>query len=74
MSPNLLAIKIQVGEIYIIGKIKEKLTLDLMNDEYTDGINCPYEIPSGWQYKFDYNWYADSTLKFECTKKRQSDI
>ena len=54
---------------------KHKLitTLDLMNDIYTDGINCPYEIPSGWTYEFDYNWYADPTLKFECTKKRQSE-
>ena len=43
-----------------------------MNDIYTDGINCPYEIPSGWKYEFDYNWYDDPTLKFECTKTRES--
>ena len=49
------------------------MTLDLMNEEYTDGINCPYEIPSGWQYEFDYNWYEDDSLKFECTKIRQSE-
>lgn len=64
---------IQVGKYNLITKHK-LMTLDLMNDIYTDGINCPYEIPSGWTYEFDYNWYADSTLKFECTKTRQSDI
>ena len=49
------------------------MTLDLMNDIYTDGINCPYEITSGWKYEFDYNWYDDLSLKFECTKTRQSE-
>ena len=49
------------------------MNLDLMNDVYTDGINCPYEIPSGWTYEADYNWYPDPTLKFECTKKRPSE-
>ena len=24
----------------------------LMNEDYTDGIICPYEIPDQWQYEY----------------------
>jgi hypothetical protein len=28
----------------------------IMNDAYTDGITCPYEIPDQWQYEYDRQW------------------
>ena len=28
----------------------------LMNEDYTDGIICPYEIPDQWQYEYDRQW------------------
>ena len=34
-----------------------------MNDDYTDGIICPYEIPDQWQYEYDRQWYVGNTLK-----------
>ena len=42
-----------------------------MNDDYTSGINCPYEIPGLWQYLYLGDFYVDPTLKFTCTKTRQ---
>ena len=42
-----------------------------MNDAYTSGINCPYEIPDQWKYLFIADWYVDPTLRFTCTKTRQ---
>ena len=42
-----------------------------MNDAYTSGINCPYEIPDQWKYLFIAEWYVDPTLRFTCTKTRQ---
>jgi len=27
-----------------------------MNEDYTDGIICPYEIPDQWQYEYDRQW------------------
>ena len=43
----------------------------VMNDAYTSGINCPYEIPDQWKYLFIADWYVDPTLRFTCTKTRQ---
>ena len=42
----------------------------LMNNAYTDGYHCPYEIPDQWQYEYGRQWYVDPTLKFRCTKTR----
>ena len=39
----------------------------IMNDVYTDGLNCPYEIDQ-LKYEWEYNWYEDSTLEFSCVK------
>merc|ERR1711973_265993 len=36
----------------------------LMNEDYTDGIICPYEIPDQWQYEYDRQWFVDPTLRF----------
>merc|ERR1712154_721475 len=47
------------------------LNAGVMNDAYTSGINCPYEIPDQWKYLFIANWYVDPTLRFTCTKTRQ---
>jgi len=44
----------------------------LMNDAYTDGIVCPYEIPDQWQYEYDRQWFVDPTLRFRCTKFREA--
>ena len=43
----------------------------VMNDDYTSGINCPYEIPGLWQYLYLGDFYVDPTLKFTCTKTRK---
>merc|ERR1712110_491930 len=45
----------------------------LMNDDYTDGIICPYEIPDQWQYEYDRQWFVDPTLRFVCTKFRDTE-
>merc|ERR1712150_126293 len=45
----------------------------LMNDDYTDGIICPYEIPDQWQYEYDRQWFVDPTLRFVCTKFRDAE-
>jgi len=45
----------------------------IMNDDYTDGIICPYEIPDQWQYEYDRQWFVDPTLRFVCTKFRSAD-
>merc|ERR1711915_1034138 len=42
----------------------------LMNDAYTDGYNCPYEIADQCQYEYQRQWFVDPTLKFTCTKTR----
>ena len=47
-----------------------------MNDDYTDGIICPYEIPDQWQYEYDRQWYVggeDFFMKkiFKTTKNRE---
>ena len=34
-----------------------------MNDDYTDGIICPYEIPDQWQYEYQRQWSVDIYLK-----------
>jgi len=44
----------------------------IMNDEYTDGINCPYEIPDQWQYQYDRQWFVDPTLRVRCSKFREN--
>merc|ERR1711971_1054855 len=44
-----------------------------MNDEYTDGIICPFEIPDQWQYEYDRQWFVDPTLRFVCTKFRDAE-
>lgn len=41
----------------------------LMNS-FTDGLSCPYEMEGDWLYVYDYNWYADNTLSFQCTQTR----
>ena len=33
-----------------------------MNDDYTDGIICPYEIPDQWQYEYDRQWYVGEKI------------
>jgi len=45
----------------------------LMNEDYTDGIICPYEIPDQWQYEYDRQWFVDPTLRFVCTKFRDTE-
>merc|ERR1711997_1232405 len=45
----------------------------LMNEDYTDGIICPYEIPDQWQYEYDRQWFVDPTLRFVCTKFRDAE-
>ena len=42
----------------VIGKI--------INDAYTNGINCPYEIDQ-WQYEWGSDLYVDTTLTVTCT-------
>ena len=44
----------------------------IMNDVYTDGLNCPYEMDQ-WKYEWEYNWYEDSTLKFTCINLMDQD-
>ena len=39
-----------------IGTRNEDKLSGLMNDDYTDGIICPYEIPDQWQYEYDRQW------------------
>merc|ERR1711974_92692 len=40
------------------------LNSGIMNDAYTSGINCPYEIPDQWEYSYQLQWFVDPTLKF----------
>ena len=39
-------------------------------NSFTDGLSCPYEMEGDWLYVYDYNWYADNTLSFQCTQTR----
>merc|ERR1712045_365175 len=58
---------------YIKWEISESvggINAGVMNDAYTSGINCPYEIPDQWKYLFIAEWYVDPTLRFTCTKTR----
>ena len=38
------------------GRGRKPVCSGLMNDDYTDGIICPYEIPDQWQYEYDRQW------------------
>ena len=43
--------------VFLTGfRIKQWELSGIMNDDYTDGIICPYEIPDQWQYEYDRQW------------------
>jgi len=55
---------------WVVSEMVGGFNAGVMNDAYTDGFNCPYEIPDQWQYEYQRQWYVDPTLKFTCTKTR----
>eukprot|EP00088_Acartia_fossae_P066927 TRINITY_DN83187_c0_g1_i1.p1 TRINITY_DN83187_c0_g1~~TRINITY_DN83187_c0_g1_i1.p1 ORF type:complete len:111 (+),score=11.50 TRINITY_DN83187_c0_g1_i1:26-334(+) len=44
----------------------------IRNSKYTEGINCPWDFPDGWEYSTsDGNWIEDPTLIVECVDYRK---
>jgi hypothetical protein len=37
--------------------------IDSLRAAYTDGINCPWDIPDQWEYEYQREWFVDPTLK-----------
>merc|ERR1712107_802931 len=67
---------VQPGDHYLKWVVSETVggfNAGLMNEDYTDGIICPYEIPDQWQYEYDRQWFVDPTLRFVCTKFRDTE-
>lgn len=59
---------------WVVSEMVAGFNAGVMNDAYTDGYNCPYEIPDQWQYEYQRQWYVDPTLKFTCTKTSVNTI
>jgi len=65
-SPNIYYLKWVVsGEI-------AGMDNEIQNNEYTDGFNCPWDIPDGWEYKTDSQWHPDPTFKVVCSQFREN--
>jgi len=70
ITPDPMSNPIQYYIKWVVSESVGGFNAGLMNDAYTDGYNCPYEIADQWQYEFERQWYVDPTLKFACTKTR----
>ena len=48
---------------WVVSEMVAGFNAGIMNDAYTDGYNCPYEIPDQWQYEYQRQWSVDIYLK-----------
>merc|ERR1719283_511491 len=70
ITPDPMSNPIQYYIKWVVSESVGGFNAGLMNDAYTDGYNCPYEIADQWQYEYQRQWFVDPTLKFTCTKTR----
>ena len=42
---------------WVVSEMVAGFNAGVMNDAYTDGYNCPYEIPDQWQYEYQRQWW-----------------
>ena len=52
---------------WVVGQNVGSFNGTIMNDVYTEGIECPYNMDR-WKYEWEYEWYEDPTLTFLCNK------
>merc|ERR1711974_468603 len=38
---------------WVVSEMVGGFNAGVMNEAYTDGYNCPYEIPDQWQYEYN---------------------
>ena len=41
---------------WVVSEMVGGFNAGVMNEAYTDGYNCPYEIPDQWQYEYNRQW------------------
>ena len=70
ITPDPLSNPIMYYIKWVVSESVGGFNAGLQNNAYTDGYNCPYEIPDQWEYEYQRQWYVDPTLTFKCTKTR----
>jgi len=55
---------------WVISETVGGFNAGIQNPAYTDGINCPWDIPDQWQYEFQREWFVDPTLSVSCVRYR----
>ncbi|XP_023324918.1 uncharacterized protein LOC111698737 [Eurytemora carolleeae] len=58
---------------WVISETVGGFNAGVQNNAYTDGFNCPWEIPDNWEYEYQRQWFIDPTLKIRCTKYRNQE-
>merc|ERR1711900_82706 len=70
ITPDPLSNPIMYYIKWVVSESVGGFNAGLQNNAFTDGYNCPYEIPDQWEYEYQRQWYVDPTLTFKCTKTR----
>merc|ERR1711976_100277 len=52
---------------WVVSETVGGINAGVQNEKYTDGINCPWDIPDNWEYYKDRQWCVDPTLKVRCS-------
>merc|ERR1712200_265022 len=56
---------------WVVSESVGGLNAGIQNEEYTNGVNCPWDIPDNWEYEYDRQWYVDPTLRVTCVIQGQ---
>merc|ERR1711978_569666 len=68
ITPDPLSNPIMYYIKWVVSESVGGFNAGLQNNAYTDGYQCPYEIPDQWEYEYQRQWYVDPTLTFKCTQ------
>jgi len=49
------------------------LNAGIQNEEYTNGVNCPWDIPDNWEYEYNRQWFVDPTLRVTCVRFKDQE-
>merc|ERR1711915_310953 len=58
---------------WVISETVGGFNAGIQNNQYVDGIRCPWEIPDQWEYEHDRQWFVDPTLKVTCVRYRDEE-
>merc|ERR1712200_380342 len=58
---------------WVVSESVGGLNAGIQNEEYTNGVNCPWDILDNWEYEYDRPWYVDPTLRVTCVRFRDNE-